>query len=390
VLPEPLRPRDDGAPRPSNGDRAGADAPSFSPSAHVRAGRVAAAPPGAPPAPARRSPRGGWDAYFEDEEGDGEAFGHDADGEDGEPPDRGPGGAPRGRRRVLRRLLVALVVVLGLLAGAGAVVRFVVFGHTIPRLVGMGLADARAATSRDGVHLRVTGRVYSGAVAAGDVLSQSPAPGKLVRAGAGVTVVVSEGHAPVKVPSVIGATRAAAIAALSTAHLSPTEVAVYSETVPAGSVVAATPSSGSASYGSTVRLQVSKGPHPRTIPELGAGATWSSASAALTAERLVPVEALAYSNAVAAGAVISTAPAEGAQGIPVGTKVTVTVSRGPRLVSVPQVVNDPISQAIALLQQAGLDVTEQVGPPFATHATTTDPPAGARVRPGTAVTLYVA
>ena len=44
--------------------------------------------------------------------------------------------------------------------------------------------------------------------------------------------------------------------------------------------------------------------------------------------------------------------------------------------SVPQVVNDPISQAIALLQQAGLDVTEQVGPPFATHATTTDPPAG--------------
>ena len=62
--------------------------------------------------------------------------------------------------------------------------------------------------------LRVTGRVYSGAVAAGDVLSQSPAPGKLVRAGAGVTVVVSEGHAPVKVPSVIGATRAAAIAAL--------------------------------------------------------------------------------------------------------------------------------------------------------------------------------
>ncbi|HUZ19726.1 MAG TPA: PASTA domain-containing protein [Acidimicrobiales bacterium] len=403
VLPEPVRPREEGAPRASDG------------SAHVaggRSARVAASPPATPteegrddltiPWPSatphgaappggdvRRSPRGGWDAYFEDDEGDGEAFAA-APTEDDRAPDRRAGRPPRRSRPVLRRLLVALVVVLALLAGAGAVVRFVVFGHTIPRLVGKGLADARAETATDGMQLRVTGRVYSGAVAAGDVLSQSPAPGKAVRAGVVVAVVVSEGHAPVQVPSVAGTTKAAASAALGAVHLRASEVAVYSETVPAGSVVSATPSSGSASYGATVRLKVSEGPRPRTIPELAPGATWASAGAALTAERLVPVEALAYSDAVAAGEVISTAPAEGARGIPVGTKVTVTVSRGPRLVSVPQVVNDPISQAIALLQQHGLDVTEQVGPPFATHATTTDPPAGARVRPGSAVTLYVA
>jgi beta-lactam-binding protein with PASTA domain len=54
------------------------------------------------------------------------------------------------------------------------------------------------------------------------------------------------------------------------------------------------------------------------------------------------------------------------------------------------VAGQTIAEAVASLQAAGLDVTEQVGPPFATHATTTDPAPGAAVKPGSSVTLYVA
>ena len=87
--------------------------------------------------------------------------------------------------------------------------------------------------------------------------------------------------------------------------------------------------------------------------------------------------------------VISTSPAEGAGGVAVGTKVTVVVSLGPLLVAVPDVKGDTIAGALAALQQQGLNVTEQVGPPLATTAVTTDPSPGTKVRPGTAVTLYV-
>ena len=106
--------------------------------------------------------------------------------------------------------------------------------------------------------------------------------------------------------------------------------------------------------------------------------------------RLVPVERLAYSNVLQRGLVISTDPSGGTTGVPVGSRVEVTVSKGPRLVMVPAVANEPIAQAIATLQHAGLNVNEQIGPPFATKATTTNPQPGAEVAIGTAVTLYVA
>ena len=40
------------------------------------------------------------------------------------------------------------------------------------------------------------------------------------------------------------------------------------------------------------------------------------------------------------------------------------------------------------LQALGLNVTEEIGPPFATTVSTTDPSTGAMVKPGTDVTLY--
>ena len=51
----------------------------------------------------------------------------------------------------------------------------------VPALKGMTVADARSMTAGLGLNLTVDNRYYSGDVAAGHILSQSPVPGTVVR-----------------------------------------------------------------------------------------------------------------------------------------------------------------------------------------------------------------
>jgi serine/threonine-protein kinase len=191
------------------------------------------------------------------------------------------------------------------------------------------------------------------------------------------------------VPSVVGLTRDAAITRITAGHLKAKVQSVYDETIAAGNVVVNKPAAGTAAFESAVLIEVSRGPKPRTIPAL-ANESWSDASSALTALRLVPHEILRFSSTVPNGEVISTNPLAGTTGITVGHRVGVTVSKGPQQVAIPIVAGETIAQAVAALQAVGLVVTEQVGPPFATSATTTQPAPGTQVPPGSDVILYVA
>ena len=269
------------------------------------------------------------------------------------------------------------------------VARFVVFNHVVPAVVDSQLAAAQRATSRDGLRLVVGQRVHSSSLAAGTIISQSPAAGRRERSGATVSVVLSEGPAMTAVPRLVGDLKSQALQAVAQANLVPVVSSTYNETVAAGRVVATSPSQGKARSGSKIAVSVSLGPRPRTIPQFPS-ASFEAVSSHLTALRLVPVERLSYSNSVPAGVVIATNPPEGTTGVAVGSRIEVTVSKGPRLIAVPSVANEPIAQAVATLRQVGLNVNEQIGPPFATKATTTNPGPNAEVAVGTAVTLYVA
>ncbi|HWD24547.1 MAG TPA: PASTA domain-containing protein, partial [Acidimicrobiales bacterium] len=210
-----------------------------------------------------------------------------------------------------------------------------------------------------------------------------------VKSGTKIDLVLSKGRRPVPVPKVVGLTRAAARAEIVAGHLTPHSTRVYSESVAPGIVVKATPNSGTAGFGSTVSVEISRGPAPRTIPNLS-GQPSTAAASALSALRLKPTESAIYSPTVPSGMVISTLPASGTVGVPVGTAVAVVVSKGPQPVAVPIVAGDAIADAVAALRAAGLNVVEQIGPPFATKATTTNPAPGSTVLPGSDVTLYVA
>jgi beta-lactam-binding protein with PASTA domain len=74
----------------------------------------------------------------------------------------------------------------------------------VPSLKGMTVAEARSQTSGLGLNLEVDNRYYSGDVTAGHILSQSPAPGTVVRREWRVRVAESLGPQKVEVPETVG------------------------------------------------------------------------------------------------------------------------------------------------------------------------------------------
>jgi hypothetical protein len=101
--------------------------------------------------------------------------------------------------------LVMLLVAVALLA-AVTTMHFAIHGAEvpIPSLKGMTVADARSQTSGLGLDLDVDNRYYSADVAAGHILSQSPAPGTVVRREWRVRVAESLGPQKVEVPDTVG------------------------------------------------------------------------------------------------------------------------------------------------------------------------------------------
>ena len=138
----------------------------------------------------------------------------------------------------------------------------------VPSVVGKPVGQARKALIDAQLTVAPVRRAYSESVAKGSVISAQPRPGQQVRPHSPVTLVVSKGPAPIPVPSVVGKTLADARSILSTAGFRTTTSSDYSDSVPAGSVIRQTPSSGTAPVDSTVTLVVSKGPQLFPVPKV--------------------------------------------------------------------------------------------------------------------------
>ena len=102
-------------------------------------------------------------------------------------------------------MLLAGLVLTALIA-AVLTMQFAIHGAEvrIPVLKDMTVAQARSQTAGLGLNLEVDNRYYSADVAAGHILSQSPASGSVVRRAWRVRVAESLGPQKVEVPSVIG------------------------------------------------------------------------------------------------------------------------------------------------------------------------------------------
>jgi beta-lactam-binding protein with PASTA domain len=102
---------------------------------------------------------------------------------------------------------VLLLLLAAALLAAITTMHFAIHGAEVqvPALKGMTVADARSQTAGLDLVLDVDNRYYSADVAAGHILTQSPAPGTVVRREWRVRVSESLGPQRVEVPDTVGA-----------------------------------------------------------------------------------------------------------------------------------------------------------------------------------------
>jgi serine/threonine-protein kinase len=300
----------------------------------------------------------------------------------------GPGVAVRRLGRVRRRLVPLLVVVL--LVAAAATAAFAV-GRVagprvrVPNLVGSTFEEAKATAARAGLKVRPRSRTAGDP--AGTVISQEPEPGTLSTGGRRVVLIVSSGPPPVTVPGVSGRSEADARAALESAGFEVAATAAFDEQVPAGAVAGQDPAAGKeVAPGSQVRLVISKGPAPVTVPNV-VGKKYEEARDSLAAGHLGVSRADAFSDSVPAGEVIRQDPVAGEEA-PRDSAVTVVVSKGPDVVEVPDVRGEDVEDAVRQLEAAGFEV-DVVGFRFDKPVRRQDPAPHEVVRRGETVTLYL-
>ena len=132
---------------------------------------------------------------------------------------------------------------------------------------------------------------------------------------------------------------------------------VFSETVPAGSIIETDPAAGSRIVeGGTVEAVVSKGRERYAVPAL-AGKPFEDVEGILTAQNLTLGEpAKRYSETVEEGDVISADPSAGTE-LRRDSVVTVVVSRGQRPVDIPDFAGRSAERAQSRLGELGFEVS---------------------------------
>jgi len=282
---------------------------------------------------------------------------------------------------------------------------------TVPNLVGQPQATAVAAVKQAGLEPVVTER--EAPQPAGIVVQQQPAPGKAMKTGAPVDLVVSRGPPPVTVPDLKGLAAADAVAKLQQAKLAPRLVEVKSKET-AGSVVSQNPQPGAkAKPGSRVVLNVSKGAGKVTVPAV-VGETVAQATSELQAAGFKP-QTTNVASSQPKGTVIAQTPRGGEAAVK-GSTVKLDVSQGATTttqqttsaattttatttpaaggggtVAVPALVGKGIATALQQLETAGLRATVkyQTSQAPAGQVRGQNPKAGTKVPPKMRVQLNV-
>jgi serine/threonine-protein kinase len=158
----------------------------------------------------------------------------------------------------------------------------------VPSVAGRSAPEATYVLAQAGFVPDASNHRYDPTVPKGTVISTSPVGGARAAPESTVHILVSDGPAPIPIPSVANQPYANAAQALTSAGFSPVAENAYSDTVPVGVVIDTNPPGGSlALRGTQVTVHVSQGPQPVTVPSVK-GLSVEAASQALSALGLVP------------------------------------------------------------------------------------------------------
>ncbi len=258
-----------------------------------------------------------------------------------------------------RGILWVIVLVLAALLATGAGWFFGMgpgAAATIPSVANKTVAQAQQLLSDAGFR-SVTSDVFHDDVPSGLVVGSEPAPGTEIRKFQPVSLFVSKGPQLFPLPELTGGTLEEAKNGLNAAEMALGPVTEqFNEEAPAGTVLSQDPAAGTAvRHGTPVSLAVSKGPEPIPVPSV-VGQDEDDAVDAIEAAGLQADVAReeVFSREIPKGAVASQAPAAGT--LTRGDTVTLTISKGPRMVQVPSYIGKQAKEAEQALRQLGFDV----------------------------------
>jgi len=141
--------------------------------------------------------------------------------------------------------------------------------YNVPQIVGRTQAEAQQRVGDARLTVGSVTGAFSETVPQGQVISTSPVAGTALRRSGSVTLLISRGRQPIKIADWTGQPVDKAVAALTAAKLkvdAPTQA--WSDTVPKGSVISQTPSSGTLFARDLVTLVASKGPVLVPVPNV--------------------------------------------------------------------------------------------------------------------------
>jgi serine/threonine-protein kinase len=280
----------------------------------------------------------------------------------GAPPAPAPPSRRAARERSRRTPLAVLVAVL-LVLGVGAGVWYINSGQftQVPSVLSQTQAEAENRLKGAGLEFKIE-RAYSDTKARGTVIRTDPEIGERIRDNDTVTLTISKGPETVPVPQVTGQRLDKARALLKRTGLEPGMVTrEFSEEVPRGSVISTSPVSGTERRaGSAVALVVSKGSPVEVSDVTGADLADAQAELEEAGLKVKVATRTVNSDEFEQGQVAVQSP-EGGSEAEQGDTITLTISKGPEMIEVPDVVGDSVDDAKAALEGAGFAVEEDRG-----------------------------
>jgi eukaryotic-like serine/threonine-protein kinase len=286
-------------------------------------------------------------------------------------------GNPQGRLAIAVGLVVlgVLVAVGGWWLGVG---RFT----TAPSLVGLQKSQAVPRAQQNGFTVRFEPGQFDEKAPKDTVLSQNPGAGQRIVSGGTIKLTLSLGPEVYNLPDEGGKDTATAQSELAQIKLAVQVQQVYDDLVPAGVVVGTDPPAGTqVKPGVKVTLKVSRGRAPVTVPNV-LGQPLDQAQNTLRGLKL-NVTVKQQDSDKPANTVIAQDPGEGS-GVEAGKTVTLTVSKGPAAVVVPDLNGRDAEEAKQILAGMGLQATVIGGGKVRIQ----NPGVGTQVPPGTTVVLW--
>jgi len=269
---------------------------------------------------------------------------------------------PRLQRLLFSRRLAYLALAVAAVAVAAVLGWWLLAGRytTVPKVSGMSAAAAQSDLRNAGLTPAVGKAQFNNQTAKGLVIGTNPAGGSRLAKGGEVTLIVSAGPHMISMPQVTGRPLTAAQAAIRHAGLVPGKVKLIpSATIGAGIVIATRPGAGTSwPQPNPVTLTVSTGPpvpdfvgQQKTVAEQWASANGVSLN-----------EVTAKSSDQPAGTVLHQSVAPGSA-FSKGQVITIEISPGPPMVTIPNVDGMKVAQAVSTLEKLGFQVTvDRVGP----------------------------